>query len=71
VTREELLALAGTSGRPVLDLSLGVPPDPPPEVVPGPAARAGGYPPSAGTPELRAAAADTRPHAAESSAPSG
>ncbi|GAA2503477.1 pyridoxal phosphate-dependent aminotransferase [Winogradskya humida] len=57
MTRDELLALAGRSGYPVLDLSLGVPADPPPRVQPGPPARAGGYPPSAGTAELRAAAA--------------
>lgn len=56
ITREELLALAGSSAYPVMDLSLGVPADPSPEVPTGrPAA---GYPPSPGTAALRSAAQD-------------
>ncbi|MBC9716056.1 aminotransferase class I/II-fold pyridoxal phosphate-dependent enzyme [Streptomyces sp. TRM66268-LWL] len=56
--REELLALAAASGHPVVDLTLGVA-DPVPGLrLPGPGRLpAHGYPPSAGTEELRAAAA--------------
>ncbi|GJF28399.1 aminotransferase [Kitasatospora sp. NE20-6] len=58
MTREDLLRLAAGSGLPVLDLSLGVPADPPPLLagpVPPPAPAA--YPASAGSDALRAAAA--------------
>ncbi|WP_328738719.1 aminotransferase class I/II-fold pyridoxal phosphate-dependent enzyme [Streptomyces erythrochromogenes] len=59
-SRDEALALAGASGHRPLDLSLGIPCDPPPRV-PGaahtsrqPRARVtAAYPPSAGTPQLR------------------
>ncbi|MGW4464802.1 pyridoxal phosphate-dependent aminotransferase [Micromonospora sp. NPDC004704] len=52
--------LAVGSGRPVLDLSLGIPPDPPPALA---TVRLRpedltGYPPTAGTPEFRVAARD-------------
>lgn len=56
VTREELVRLAEGSGFSLLDLSLGVPTDPPPQVRAWHADRVHGYPPSAGTEELRTAA---------------
>ncbi|NEY30956.1 aminotransferase class I/II-fold pyridoxal phosphate-dependent enzyme [Streptomyces sp. PRKS01-65] len=57
--REELLAIARAAGFEAVDLSLGVACDPEPAVPSaGPAgALEGGYPKSAGSPELRAAAA--------------
>jgi aspartate/methionine/tyrosine aminotransferase len=63
-SREQAQALATRSGHPPLDLSLGVPADPPPALAnPAPAPPAGpagpaAYPPSAGRPELLAAAGD-------------
>jgi aspartate/methionine/tyrosine aminotransferase len=59
--RDELLALAEGSGLPPLDLSLGVPADPPPPLARtgewAGAAESAAYPPSAGSARLRAAAA--------------
>ncbi len=57
----ELQGLAAAHPEGAVDLSIGTPCDPPPEVVEAALARAEGlpgYPPSAGTPEARAAAAD-------------
>ncbi|GAA2189700.1 pyridoxal phosphate-dependent aminotransferase [Micromonospora lupini] len=57
-SREELLDLARGSGSALLDLSLGVPADPPPPTAGGSSGQEpAGYPPSAGTEELRLAAA--------------
>ncbi len=55
----ELHELAGRDGRPVTDLSIGTPNDPPPRLVLDALAHSGserGYPPSTGTPEFREAA---------------
>ena len=60
-TREEGLVLAASSGLPVLDLSQGIAGDAPPVPEDPPAAPLAEYPASAGSAELRAAAA-TRLH---------
>jgi acetylornithine/N-succinyldiaminopimelate aminotransferase len=59
-SRSAALALAAASGRGVLDLSLGLPPDPPPDLaleLPEPADLTN-YPPTVGTPQFRGAARD-------------